>query len=109
MTVVKLVYILGNFCKYRTCSSQVLNFLPTETIILSCFCVCVCVCVCVFFFWGGGGGFKFVGPVMTCKMMLQICKEMVETGSKTDFVVHFEFFLCKFSYTLRVMPQDFAN
>ena len=57
MTVVKLVYILGNFCKYRTCSSQVLNFLPTETIILSCFCVCVCVCV-FFFFFGGGGGFQ---------------------------------------------------
>ena len=49
MTVVKLVYILGNFCKYRTCSSQVLNFLPTETIILSCFCVCV-----FLFFFGGG-------------------------------------------------------
>ena len=78
-------------------------FLPAETIILSCFWVV---------FWPElpKNVVKFVWPVMTCKMMHLICYCFYwSTGQKTDFLAHYESFLCMLSYTLWVMPQNFVN
>ena len=78
-------------------------FLPAETIILSCFWVV---------FWPElpKNVVKSVWPVMTCKMMHLICYCFYwSTGQKTDFLAHYESFLCMLSYTLWVMPQNFVN
>ena len=67
MTGVKVVYILGSFCWYQICSSQVLHFQKYfYTIFLSCFWE-------IFLVRTPQNVVNFVWPMMTCKIMHQIC------------------------------------
>ena len=85
-------------------------FLPAETIILSCFWV-------VFLARTPQNVVSFIWPVMTWKVMHQICygfyssiKKWLKLGQKKWFFSSFwKFFLCMLYYTLWVMSQYFSN
>ena len=67
ITGVKVVCILGSFCWYQICSSQVLNFQKYfSTIFLNCFWE-------IFLVRTPQNVVIFVWPMMTCKIMHQIC------------------------------------